>query len=83
MNSQGTTPDAASNTPLEDRVLYLEPASLLDVMMEQLEYLVEHRDGNCGSGCPDCARLEQVQSSLLRPFRPAPRPIPCRLPTAA
>jgi|KBSSwiStaDraftv2_1062776.scaffolds.fasta_scaffold1924494_1 hypothetical protein len=50
-------------------VSYTEPAPLVDVMFEQLEYLVAHRDGDCVPGCADCARLAQVQTCLLGPFQ--------------
>jgi hypothetical protein len=45
------------------------PAPLLDVMMEQIEYLAGHGAEACPAGCADCARLEQVKRWLLAPFR--------------
>lgn len=45
------------------------PEALLDVMMEQIEYLAGHAVEACPSGCADCARLEQVKRWLLAPFR--------------
>jgi hypothetical protein len=45
------------------------PAALLDVMMEQIEYLAGHAIEACPSGCADCARLEQAKRWLLAPFR--------------
>ena len=45
------------------------PAPLLDVMMEQIEYLAGHAVEACPAGCADCARLEQVKRWLLAPFR--------------
>jgi hypothetical protein len=47
----------------------VRPAALLDVMMEQIEYLAGHAVEACPSGCADCARLEQVKRWLLAPFR--------------
>ena len=47
----------------------VRPAALLDVMMEQIEYLAGHAVEACSSGCADCARLEQVKRWLLAPFR--------------
>lgn len=47
----------------------VRPAALLDVMMEQIEYLADHAAGACPSGCADCKRLEQVKRWLLTPFR--------------
>jgi hypothetical protein len=45
------------------------PVVLLNVMMEQIEYLAGHAVGACPSVCADCARLEQVTRWLLAPFR--------------
>lgn len=47
---------------------YIEAASVMDVMFEQLEYLVAHRSPTCPQGCAECARLAQVESCLLMPF---------------
>jgi hypothetical protein len=47
----------------------VRPAALLDVMMEQIDYLAGHAVGACPSGCADCARLEPVKRWLLAPFR--------------
>jgi len=46
----------------------MRSAALLDVMVEQIEYLAGHAVEACPSGCPDCARLEQVERWLLAPF---------------
>jgi len=43
------------------------PGALLDVMMEQIEYLAGHAVEACPSGCGDCARLEQAKRWLLAP----------------
>jgi hypothetical protein len=56
-------------------VSYSEPAPLVDVMFEQLEYLVAHRSAICTPGCSECARLGQVQQWLLRPFRETGLPV--------
>jgi len=45
------------------------PAALLDVMIEQVEYLAGHAVEACPAGCADCVRLEQVKRWLLAPFR--------------
>lgn len=47
-------------------------APVVDVLYDQLAYLVAHADGVCPPGCPDCARLEQVKIWLLLPFRAMP-----------
>jgi hypothetical protein len=46
----------------------VRPSALLEVMMEQIEYLASHAVEACPSGCADCARLEQVKRWLLAPF---------------
>ena len=61
------------NLPTDLRKLhgscYTKPASLVDVMFDQLEWLIGHASGKCPLGCPDCARFEQVKNLLLMPFR--------------
>jgi hypothetical protein len=47
---------------------YIGPAPLVDVLFDQLEYLVGHTRQVCHLGCRDCARLDQVQRLLLMPF---------------
>ncbi len=66
-----TPEEAASQSPDAPRPLesIVRPAALLDVMMEQVEYLAGHAVEACPSGCADCARLEQVKRWLLAPFR--------------
>jgi len=46
---------------------YVPPSAVLDVMQEQLQYLVTHAV-HCAPRCPDCARLEQMKECLLQPF---------------
>jgi hypothetical protein len=46
----------------------IEPAPVVDVMFDQLDYLVAHSRHGCAPGCPDCTRLELVASVLLAPF---------------
>ena len=62
---------AGSQSPTAPKLLesIVRPAALLDVMMEQIEYLAGHAVEACPSGCADCARLEQVTRCLLAPFR--------------
>jgi hypothetical protein len=51
------------------RCRYLGPAaSTVDVMWEQMEFLVAHAGKACKPGCPECSRLEQVKRYLLQPF---------------
>lgn len=58
-----------SPPPPVSRDFIVPPVVLLDVMIEQIEYLAGHAVGACPSGCADCARLEQVTRWLLAPFR--------------
>ncbi len=62
---------AGPQCPTAPRLLesIVRPAALLDVMMEQIEYLAGHAVEACPSGCADCARLEQVKRWLLAPSR--------------
>jgi hypothetical protein len=47
---------------------FIEPAPLIHVLFDQLEYLVSHTVPECPPGCPDCDRLEQIRKLLLVPF---------------
>jgi hypothetical protein len=47
---------------------YIEPALLVEVMFDQLAWLLEHASASCSPECPDCARLEKVKNLLLVPF---------------
>lgn len=47
--------------------LVIAAANVDDVMMDQLEYLIEHaRGGDCG--CADCSRYVRVRKILMEPF---------------
>ena len=52
----------------ESRASFIAPAPLIDVLFDQLEYLVWHTAGECPAGCPDCKRFEQIKKLLLVPF---------------
>ena len=67
--SMATNP-AGSGRPAD----FTQPASLGDILHEQLDYLVDHAAQACPPGCADCARLQQVKSWLLLPFGGARRP---------
>lgn len=58
----------ASLSPSPGSGCYLVQPSPMEVMREQLEYLLQHDDSNCYRGCADCQRLDQVKRFLLRPF---------------
>ena len=62
-------PSIATPAVIERNVYNLEAAPLIDVMYEQLEYLIGHSGGNCPPDCIDCRRLQQVINWLLLPFR--------------
>jgi hypothetical protein len=50
---------------------YIEQAPTIDVLYEQLSWLLSHRlhlDQPCSEGCSECKRLEQVKAWLLTPF---------------
>jgi hypothetical protein len=53
---------------------YIDPAPVLDIMIEQLQFLAAHATENCGPECVDCARIAQVRNWLLLPFLPAKYP---------
>ena len=62
------SPTAAESLPSQPTTtLHLPPAVLIDVLIEQIEYLFAHADGCC-PGCADCMRLEQAKHYLLLPF---------------
>jgi hypothetical protein len=64
--------DEMSNEAGSDRQgCYIEPASTIDVMFEQLEYLLAHESEECPAGCRDCTRLQEIEGWLLQPFRAA------------
>ena len=44
------------------------PAPTIEVMQEQIEYLLMHASPACVPECPECFRLEQVKHYLLTPF---------------
>jgi hypothetical protein len=48
---------------------YIDPAPLMDVMLDQLRYLLSHKGPGCSPECTDCERLAGAQSWLLLPFR--------------
>jgi len=62
-------PSIATPATIERSVHNLKAAPLIDVMYEQLEYLIGHSSGDCPPDCIDCSRLQQVINWLLLPFR--------------
>jgi hypothetical protein len=63
----GAIPGDEAGNPRHARC-YTDAAQLIDVMQDQVWYLMSHGDDHCLTGCPDCARLEEVRRCLLRPF---------------
>jgi hypothetical protein len=81
MNSDQLTPDVDTNGtgaafPGAARTAfhhskarcYMTVAPLLEVMEDQIHYLITHAGKRCLPGCTDCARLEEAKRCLLRPF---------------
>jgi len=75
-------PDAVGPATSEPHC-YIAPAEANDVMFEQLEWLLEHGNGTCATGCRECARLETVKRLLLQPFSSDPNVTPLRIPMLA
>ena len=64
------TPAAVVNQPAASQhSCYVASARVVDVLFDQLEYLVAHTGRDCPSDCIECGRLERVQHWLLLPFR--------------
>ena len=53
----------------ERKSCYIEPAPKVDVLFDQLECLVNHVHGACPADCAECARLAEIETLLLAPFR--------------
>ena len=74
MDSDSPIPEASNQAVDESEATprnglrYVEPAPLIDVMFDQLAYLLAHVSQGCLAGCQDCVRLKQVESWLLQPF---------------
>jgi hypothetical protein len=64
--AQPSMADAASGS----QACYAPPAPLLDILVEQIEYLAAHVSHACPPDCAECIRLSQVTNWLLLPFRP-------------
>jgi len=64
----GGQPSRENHASVNRGVCYTGSAHLIDVMFDQLEYLIAHSRRNCPPGCRDCERLEQVSNWLLTPF---------------
>jgi hypothetical protein len=74
MSDTGTQSLAAHPMGSGSSADLIQPAPLGDILHEQLDYLIDHATQACPPGCADCARLQQVKSWLLIPFRGVRRP---------
>jgi hypothetical protein len=63
-----TQPGPPTNLNEGRRSCYIEPASLEEVMFDQLAWLLEHVSASCSPECPHCARLQKVKNPLVVPF---------------
>jgi hypothetical protein len=59
----------ASEAAPGHRPCYIEAAPTMNVMFDQLEYLLAHESQRCPAGCQDCIRLREIEGWLLQPFR--------------
>jgi hypothetical protein len=59
----------ASQTASPAQSCYVAPALTVDVLFDQLQYLVTHSGRDCPPECLECGRLERVKHWLLLPFR--------------
>lgn len=62
---------AARRPTFEPHAEYIESAPVVDVLFDQLAYLIAHAGRRCPRGCQDCIRLKQVKDWLMLPFRTA------------
>jgi hypothetical protein len=65
------------------RFCYIEPPSLVEVMFDQLAWLLEHASAGCAPECPHSARLEKIKNLLLVPFQVSTGPLAVPEPIAA
>ena len=68
LSNTADQPDIAKPAAVERNIHNLKTAPPIDVLYEQLKYLIGHSAGNCPPDCIDCRRLQQVTNWLLLPF---------------
>ena len=62
------TPQESARAPKISVIL--PPATPLEAMMDQLEYLANHASGRMSpDDCWACVRLKEAEDLLLKPFR--------------
>ena len=59
--------NSAETAQLATRPLVIAAANVNDVMLEQLEYLIEHAQGGI-CGCAQCTRYLRARSVLMEVF---------------
>ena len=64
--------NSAGTAQLAARPLVIKAANENDVMLEQLEYLIEHAQGGI-CGCAQCTRYLRAKSVLMEVFADSPR----------
>ena len=70
MSPTRITPESANSAgaaQLAERPLVIAAANENDVMLEQLEYLIEHAQGGI-CGCAQCQRYLRARSVLMEVF---------------
>ena len=53
---------------------HVESANENDIMLEQLEYLIDHAEEHVQCGCSECGRYLRARSVLLEIFEEPQRP---------
>jgi hypothetical protein len=53
---------------------HIESANENDIMLEQLEYLIDHTAGQVQCGCSECRRYLRARSILLEIFGEPQKP---------
>ncbi len=53
---------------------HVESANENDIMLEQLEYLIDHAEEHVQCGCSECRRYLRARSVLLEIFEEPQRP---------
>lgn len=48
---------------------FAESWPTVDLLYEQLDYLMSHDSAGCGESCSECKRIAAVKEVLLRPYR--------------
>ena len=64
--------NSAGTAQLAAQPLVIAAANVNEVMLEQLEYLIEHAQGGV-CGCEQCARYLRARSVLTEIFADSPR----------